>query len=211
MTKDGSARPPRASRGPVRPAALRVGEAVLHRLRGQREARADAAARASSRGPGHAASYECCRVALRRRRSSSASSPASRCATATGSRRRFIRLTLPALPPWRWPGTFRAPARRRRRRARSRRWTPTTSTRSRSTPALAAPRHRPAAARRSPSAQAARRGLPAARARHRPAEHPARALYEAYGFGEREIRRAPDDRTARALGGPGFVGYLKDA
>ena len=40
--------------------------------------------------------------------------------------------------------------------------------------------------------------------------HPAQALYNAYGFREREIRRAPDDRTARALGGPGFVGYLKD-
>ncbi len=39
---------------------------------------------------------------------------------------------------------------------------------------------------------------------------PARALYDAYGFREREIRRAPDDRTAKALGGPGFVGYLKD-
>ncbi len=38
---------------------------------------------------------------------------------------------------------------------------------------------------------------------------PARALYEAYGFGEREIRRAPNERTARALGGPGFIGYLK--
>ena len=30
-----------------------------------------------------------------------------------------------------------------------------------------------------------------------------------YGFGEREIRTAPNPRTARALGGPGFVGYLK--
>ena len=37
----------------------------------------------------------------------------------------------------------------------------------------------------------------------------ARRLYEAYGFGEREIREAPNGRTARALGGPGFVGYLK--
>ena len=39
---------------------------------------------------------------------------------------------------------------------------------------------------------------------------PARALYDAYGFREREIRRAPNDRIARFLGGPGFVGYLKD-
>ncbi|MBE2315077.1 GNAT family N-acetyltransferase [Solirubrobacter sp. CPCC 204708] len=39
---------------------------------------------------------------------------------------------------------------------------------------------------------------------------PARALYDAYGFREREIRRAPSDRIAKFLGGPGFVGYLKD-
>lgn len=38
----------------------------------------------------------------------------------------------------------------------------------------------------------------------------ARALYDAYGFWEREIRRAPSTRVANALGGPGFVGYLKD-
>ena len=39
---------------------------------------------------------------------------------------------------------------------------------------------------------------------------PARALYDAYGFWEREVRRAPNPRIAKALGGPGFVGYLKD-
>ena len=38
---------------------------------------------------------------------------------------------------------------------------------------------------------------------------PARALYTAFGFDEREIRRAPDKRSAKALGGPGFVAYLK--
>ena len=57
--------------------------------------------------------------------------------------------------------------------------------------------------------EASRAGLRAPRARHRPAQPPARALYEAYGFGEREIRRARNDKTARALGGPGFVGYVK--
>jgi ribosomal protein S18 acetylase RimI-like enzyme len=35
----------------------------------------------------------------------------------------------------------------------------------------------------------------------------ARALYETYGFEEREIRRAPDARTERAVGGPGFISY----
>ena len=39
----------------------------------------------------------------------------------------------------------------------------------------------------------------------------ARALYTAYGFDEQDIRRAPDDRSARAIGGPGFVGYFKAA
>ena len=40
---------------------------------------------------------------------------------------------------------------------------------------------------------------------------PARALYEAYGFREREIREAPDHRIARAVGGPGFISYVYSA
>jgi ribosomal protein S18 acetylase RimI-like enzyme len=37
----------------------------------------------------------------------------------------------------------------------------------------------------------------------------ARALYEHHGFVLRNLRPAPDERTARAVGGSGFVGYLK--
>jgi hypothetical protein len=37
----------------------------------------------------------------------------------------------------------------------------------------------------------------------------ARALYEHAGFHEREIRRAPTEKVARAVGGPGFIGYVK--
>jgi ribosomal protein S18 acetylase RimI-like enzyme len=37
----------------------------------------------------------------------------------------------------------------------------------------------------------------------------ARALYERYGFVSRGLRPAPDERTARAVGGSGFVGYVK--
>ena len=37
----------------------------------------------------------------------------------------------------------------------------------------------------------------------------ARTLYERSGFVSRGLRPAPDDRTARAVGGPGFVGYVK--
>jgi GNAT superfamily N-acetyltransferase len=37
----------------------------------------------------------------------------------------------------------------------------------------------------------------------------ARALYERRGFVSRGLRPAPDERTARAVGGSGFVGYVK--
>jgi ribosomal protein S18 acetylase RimI-like enzyme len=37
----------------------------------------------------------------------------------------------------------------------------------------------------------------------------ARSLYEHAGFAGRGLRPAPDERTARAVGGSGFIGYLK--
>jgi len=37
----------------------------------------------------------------------------------------------------------------------------------------------------------------------------ARSLYERTGFNPSSLRPAPDERTARAVGGSGFVGYLK--
>lgn len=37
----------------------------------------------------------------------------------------------------------------------------------------------------------------------------ARALYEAVGFVRQEVRTAPDRRTARAIGGDGFVSYFR--
>ena len=37
----------------------------------------------------------------------------------------------------------------------------------------------------------------------------ARRLYERAGFSLRGLRPAPDERTARAVGGSGFVGYVK--
>ena len=205
MTKDGSARPPRGSRRPVRPAALRVREAVLHRLRGQRAARAEAAAARLRASPGHAASYEllpCRATSTAELVGVVAGFPVAR--RATGSARRFVQLTLPALPPWRWPGDVPPPA---RRRATSR---PSPPLDAYYVDALAvdpagAARASPSSCSTTRTSRRARAGLRPARARHRPAERArARALYEAYGFGEREIRRAPDDRTARALGGPGL-------
>lgn len=38
---------------------------------------------------------------------------------------------------------------------------------------------------------------------------PARSLYEASGYEQRDIRRAGDERAARAIGGAGFVGFFK--
>ena len=38
---------------------------------------------------------------------------------------------------------------------------------------------------------------------------PARSLYEASGYEQRDIRRARDERAARAIGGAGFVGFFK--
>jgi ribosomal protein S18 acetylase RimI-like enzyme len=37
----------------------------------------------------------------------------------------------------------------------------------------------------------------------------ARSLYERAGFAPSSLRPAPDERTARAVGGSGFVGYIK--
>jgi ribosomal protein S18 acetylase RimI-like enzyme len=38
---------------------------------------------------------------------------------------------------------------------------------------------------------------------------PARRLYEASGFEQRDIRRARNERAARAIGGEGFIGFFK--
>jgi ribosomal protein S18 acetylase RimI-like enzyme len=157
--------------------------------------------------PGHAASYEFCRVAAD---GDAIVGLVAGFPVREGDRlsRRFVSMTLRRLPPWRLPGTFRhlhaaggvAPA------------PPLDAF---YVDALAV---EPAYRRRG----IARRLLQVAEAEAQRAgclrialdtglqNHDAQALYHAYGFVEREIRRAPDDRTARALGGPGFVGYLKD-
>jgi ribosomal protein S18 acetylase RimI-like enzyme len=156
---------------------------------------------------GHAASYEFCRVATA---GSDIVGVVAGFPVRDGDRlsRRFVSMTLRRLPPWSLPGTFRHlraaggvapappldayyvdalavdPAYRRRGIARH------------LLQVAEAEAHRAGCAR-----IALDTGLQ---------NHGAQALYHAYGFVEREIRRAPDDRTARAQGGPGFVGYLKD-
>src|SRR3954454_17144287 len=108
--------------------------------------------------PGHAASYEFCRVALLNNRVVGvvAGFPVRH---ADRLSRRFVSMTMRRLPPWALPGTFkhlraaenvsphprRGPGRGRsspcappRTSPRTRRWTPSTSMRSPSTPGTAA-------------------------------------------------------------------------
>jgi ribosomal protein S18 acetylase RimI-like enzyme len=158
------------------------------------------------REPGHAASYDCCTVAYVNTELVGvvAGFPVS-----SGDRlsRRFIRLTLPKLPPWRWWGTFRhlraagnvAPA-------------PPDDAYYVDALAVASQWRRRGIARHLldvAHAQAREAGLDRLALDTGLQNTGARRLYEAYGFAEREIRRAPNVRIARDLGGPGFVGYLK--
>ena len=156
--------------------------------------------------PTHAASYDCCTVAYV---DTELVGVVAGFPVTSGDRlsRRFIQLTLPKLPPWRWWGTFRhlraagnvAPA-------------PPPDAYYVDALAVASGWRRRGIAHQLLDVaheQARRAGLPCLALDTGLQNTGARRLYEAYGFGEREIRRAPNNRTARALGGPGFVGYLK--
>jgi ribosomal protein S18 acetylase RimI-like enzyme len=156
--------------------------------------------------PGHAASFEVCAVAELEGRLAGVIAwfPVSE---ADARARRFVSLTAPRVPPWRWPALLR-----HLRAAGT--VSPHPPPRMLYVDALAvAPEFR-------------RRGV--ARALLESAEEaavaheldgvaldtglhnePARALYAASGYSEREIRHAPDAATAAAIGGPGFVSYLK--
>ena len=122
--------------------------------------------------------------------------------------RRFIRLTLPRVPPWRLPGAHAPPARRRRRLAPA--------------AARAAVRRRAGRGARAGAAAASRApcsprptGSPRSRASRGVAldtgieNRAARALYQRSGFLQGGLRPVPDERSARAIGGSGFVGYVK--
>jgi ribosomal protein S18 acetylase RimI-like enzyme len=170
------------------------------------EARARALLAAVYRRRGHAASFDVCAVAEVDDAVAGviASFPVSE---GDERARRFVSLTAPRVPPWRWPALLRHlraagtvsphpppgmlyvdalavdPAFRRRGVAR----------------ALLAHAERAAAAG-DLKGVALDTGLQ---------NEPARALYEATGFRARDVRHAPSTRAAAALGGPGFVSYLK--
>jgi ribosomal protein S18 acetylase RimI-like enzyme len=157
---------------------------------------------------GHSASYECCRVALA---GDEIVGLLAGFPVPEGDQlaRRFVRLTVPRLPPWAWPKTLGhlraagllsphppfdayyvdalavATAWRRRGIARM----------------LLDDAARDASA-------VGLSGLALDTGLH---NEGARALYRACGFREREVRRAPTPRAERAIGGPGFVAYFKAA
>jgi ribosomal protein S18 acetylase RimI-like enzyme len=121
--------------------------------------------------------------------------------------RRFVSLTAPRIPPWRWPALLRhvraagvvAPH-------------PPPNTMYVDALAVEAPLRRRGVASallaraEEAAAEAGLAGVTLDTGLHNDG---ARALYEATGYRTREIRRAPTDAVAAAVGGPGFVGYFK--
>jgi ribosomal protein S18 acetylase RimI-like enzyme len=170
------------------------------------EARARALLASVYHQRGHAASFEVCEVA---ELGGALAGVIAWFPVSEGDERarRFVSLTAPRVPPWRWPALLRhlraagkvsphpppgtlyvdalavAPAFRRRGVARA-----------------MLERAEAAAAQHGLAGIALDTGL------HNEA---ARALYEASGFRTREIRRAPSEHVADVIGGPGFVSYLK--
>ena len=155
---------------------------------------------------GHAASYEVCDVAELDDALAGvmAAFPVEE---ADRRARRFVALTAPRIPPWRWPGLLR------HLRAAGL-VSPRPPDHTLYVDALAVdPRFRRRGVARTLLAHAEERaaadGLDGVSLDTGLQNAPARALYESTGYREREVRRAPTEAVARAIGGPGFVGYLK--
>jgi ribosomal protein S18 acetylase RimI-like enzyme len=123
--------------------------------------------------------------------------------------RRFVRLTVPRLPPWTWPRTLR-----HLRAAGTLSPNPPADAYYVDALAVSEKWRRRGIARMllDHAAEEARmRGLSGLALDTGLHNDGARALYQACGFREREVRRAPTPRAARAVGGPGFVAYFKAA
>jgi ribosomal protein S18 acetylase RimI-like enzyme len=155
---------------------------------------------------GHAASFEVCEVAVVAHRviGVMAAFPVTE-----GDRRarRFVTLTLPRLPPGRWPAVAR-----HLRAAASMAVVPPPDTLYVDALAVAPEWQRlgiasALLARAERAAMAA--GLRAVALETGLENDVAQALYDARGFRRRAVRRASDDRAAAAIGGAGFVAYVK--
>jgi ribosomal protein S18 acetylase RimI-like enzyme len=121
--------------------------------------------------------------------------------------RRFVSLTAPRVPPWRWPALLR------HLRAAGH-VSPNPPPHALYVDALAVGsgfRRRGVASAMLARAEeaAAAHGLDLVALDTGLHNEPARALYEACGFRAREVRRAPSANVAAAIGGPGFVSYVK--
>jgi ribosomal protein S18 acetylase RimI-like enzyme len=170
------------------------------------EARARALLAAVYGRPGHAASFDVCAVA---ELDGELAGVIAWFPVSEGDERarRFVSLTAPRVPPWRWPALLR------HLRAAGL-VSPSPPPRMLYVDALAVD---PAFQRRGVARALLARAEEAAVAHALEGvaldtglhNAPARALYETAGFSEREIRRAPSDRVAAAIGGPGFVSYQK--
>jgi len=155
---------------------------------------------------GHTASWEVCRVA---EAEGAVVGVLAAFPSAAGDAlaRRFVRLTLAHVPPWRLPALF---AHLRATAAVS----PHPPAGTLYVDALATdPSHRRRGVARALLADAERRaaeaGLVGVALDTGIENRAARALYEHSGFMSRGLRPAPDERTARAVGGSGFIGYVK--
>jgi ribosomal protein S18 acetylase RimI-like enzyme len=156
--------------------------------------------------PGHAASFEVCEVAELDGELAGviATFPVGEGDTRA---RRFVSLTAPRMPPWRWPALLR-----HLRAAGT--VSPHPPARTLYVDALAVDpafrRRGVARALLGHTERTAREhelaGVALDTGLHNEA---ARALYTASGYSEREIRRARTPAAAEAIGGPGFVSYLK--
>ena len=154
----------------------------------------------------HNASYEVCRVA---ERDGQLLGVAAGFPIEQGERlaNRFVVLSFPRIPIWRWP-TVLAHLRAAGRVA------PSHPLRVWYVDALAvAPEARRAGVARAllddAVAQARAVGLAGVALDTALNNGSARKLYESSGFDRRDVRHAPDPRSERAIGGPGFVSYLR--
>jgi len=157
---------------------------------------------------GHAASYECCRVALA---GDEIVGILAGFPVPEGDRlaRRFVRLTVPRLPPWTWPKTLG-----HLRAAGLLSPHPPADAYYIDALAVATGWRRRGIARMlldDAARDAATQGLSGLALDTGLHNEGARALYRACGFSEREVRRAPTPRAERAIGGPGFVAYFRAA
>jgi GNAT superfamily N-acetyltransferase len=158
------------------------------------------------RRPGHAASFEVCSVV---ELGGDLAGVIAWFPVAEGDERarRFVSLTAPRVPPWRWPALMR------HLRAAGR-VSPHPPPGALYVDALAvAPEFRRrgvATALLAGAEDAAKAGGFEAVALDTGLHNdPARSLYESTGYRQREVRRAPSPKVAAAIGGPGFVGYFK--